>query len=225
MSAPVRVKICGLTRVQDALAAARAGADFLGVVLYPRSPRYLPPAQAAALVDAVRQRLGDRSPRWVAVLVNPAPDLLEAVLHQVQPDLLQLHGDEPPAALEALAGRAYKALRLRPGAPLPDAAAYARYAPSDPALPQLLVDAFAPHAYGGTGQRADWHGAAVLARAHRLLLAGGLTPENVRQAVRRVRPWGVDLSSGVESAPGVKSHPRIQALLQALRGPENPPGW
>ena len=216
----IRAKICGLTRVQDALAAARYGADFLGVVLYSRSPRYLPPGQAAALVDAVRQKVGDQAPRFVAVVVNPSPDLLEAVLTVVQPDLLQLHGDEPPSALQTLAGRAYKALRLRPGAPPPDAAAYARHAPPQPTAPQLLVDAYTPHAYGGTGRRADWESAAFLARSYRLLLAGGLTPENIRQAVRRVRPWGVDVSSGVEAAPGVKAPQRIRALMQALRATE-----
>ena len=215
------VKVCGLTRVEDALLAARLGVDFLGLVFYPRSPRAVEPEQALALVQAVRAVFGPAvwgGPRWVGVFVNAAVDEVRAVMARVGLDLAQLHGEEPPEAVAALEGRAFKALRPQ-GTDDPVLALAPQYAaagPRDPNAPQLLVDAFSPAAYGGTGQPASWDAAASLAARYRVLLAGGLRPENLPQALEQVRPWGVDLSSGLERGPGRKDADRLQALARVL---------
>jgi len=218
-----QVKICGLTHLADAEAAVRAGADLLGFICYPPSPRYLPPPAIAAilaglrpLLDEVTQNQGRRV-RTVGVFVDEAPATVAQVLATTGLDLAQLHGGEPPAALAALGGRGFKALRpihrLEAEA---EAEWYAELGPADG--PDLLVDAFHPQAYGGTGRRADWETAAALATRYRLLLAGGLNPANVAAAVARVRPWGVDVSSGVETAPGRKDHAALTAFIAAAKG-------
>jgi phosphoribosylanthranilate isomerase len=218
-----QVKICGLTHLADAEAAVQAGADLLGFICYPPSPRYLSPSAIAAilaglrpLLDEVTQNQGRRV-RTVGVFVDETPATVAQVLATTGLDLAQLHGGEPPAALAALGGRGFKALRpthrLEAEA---EAEWYAELGPADG--PDLLVDAFHPQAYGGTGRRADWETAAVLAARYRLLLAGGLNPANVAAAVARVRPWGVDVSSGVESAPGRKDHAALAAFIAAAKG-------
>ncbi len=222
-----RVKICGITNVQDALAAVEAGADYLGFIFYPKSPRYVTPTQARAIVEALRAERGAdpgqkgntkyQGPKLVGVFVNVPLDQVLAVLEATQLDYAQLHGEEPPTVLEALAGRGYKAIRPTS---LQEALELAhRYGPlGSPDGPQLLLDAHVPNAYGGTGHPVDWEiAAAVAARCPRLLLAGGLTPANVAQAVRTVRPWGVDVSSGVERAPGQKDPAAIQAFVAQAR--------
>ncbi|MCS6843510.1 MAG: phosphoribosylanthranilate isomerase [Caldilineales bacterium] len=233
----MRVKICGLTNLEDALAAAEAGADLLGFIFYERSPRYVPPAQVAAIVAALRARLDrpsvsaslfplpdDRSPftvhrlpTFVGVFVNPTLEQVLNTLDACGLDLAQLHGEEPPELLAALAGRAYKA--LRPATPDEGEVTAPRYAALGPAEgPDLLVDAYHPTLRGGTGQVGDWALASGLARRHRLLLAGGLTPENVAAAIAQVRPWGVDVAGGVEAAAGRKDHDRLRAFVAAARG-------
>ena len=209
------VKICGTTRLADAQAAVDAGADLLGFILYPKSPRYVSPAAVGDIVAALRAQ--GSAPRLVGVFVNATPDFVAATLAETGLDLAQLHGDEEPAAFAPLAGRIFKALRPTG---LEDAlSAAARWAPLAPASgPELLIDAYDPHAYGGTGQRADWTVAAqVAARYPRMLLAGGLTVENVAAAVQAVRPWGVDVASGVEAAPGRKDHDKVHAFIRAAK--------
>ncbi|NPA26269.1 MAG: N-(5'-phosphoribosyl)anthranilate isomerase, partial [Chloroflexi bacterium] len=149
-----KVKICGITRLADALAAARAGADFLGLVFYPKSPRYISPDAAASLVAQARAHWGGRGPYWVGVFVNTRPKQIRRIMAQVGLDLAQLHGDEPVAWVAALEGRGYKALRLRgtPEAFAARVAAYAAVGPTKADWPQVLVDAYTPHAYGGSGQ-------------------------------------------------------------------------
>lgn len=218
-----QVKICGLTHLADAEAAVRAGADLLGFICYPPSPRYLPPEAIAAILADLRPLLAEvaqrdgRCVRTVGVFVDEAPATVAHVLETTGLDLAQLHGGEPPAALVALAGRGFKALRpthrLEAEA---EAEWYAGLGPADG--PDLLVDAFHPQAYGGTGRRADWEAAAALAARYRLLLAGGLTPANVAAAVACVRPWGVDVSSGVERTPGRKDHAALAAFVAAAKG-------
>ncbi|RME80387.1 MAG: phosphoribosylanthranilate isomerase, partial [Caldilineae bacterium] len=185
------VKICGITNARDAATAIHAGADMLGFICYPPSPRYVTPAQIAEILKAVAP-LPERL-RTVGVFVDASPDTIRDVMERSGLHLAQLHGGEPPAVLETLAGRAYKALRPTS---LPEAEAdvewYAGLGPE--AGPDLLVDAYHPAAYGGTGRRADWEIAAALAASCRLLLAGGLAPDNVAEAISRVRPWGVDVS-------------------------------
>jgi phosphoribosylanthranilate isomerase len=211
------VKICGLTNLEDARVAAEAGADLLGFILYPKSPRYVAPETIAEIVAGLRRAFA-APPRCVGVFVNVSPAQVLATLDRAQLDLAQLHGDESAAEIAALAGRGFKA--VRPTNLEAALAAVDVFAPLGAAAgPQLLVDAYTPNAYGGAGQVADWSLAeAVAQRVDRLLLAGGLTPENVAEAVRQVKPWGVDVASGVEQAPGRKDHAKVQAFIAAAKG-------
>ena len=214
-----RVKICGLSDPGDALCAAEAGADFLGFVFYGKSQRYVTPERAAVIIAAVRDALGPASPRMVGVFVDETPDRVAAILDRAGLDLAQLHGGESPDQVCALRPRAFKA--IRPQTPAEAGQAAARYfpvAPNDQALPQLLLDAYHPGEYGGTGLRADPALARDVACRGRLLLAGGLAPDNVAAAVEAVRPWGLDVSSGVERAKGVKDRGRIRAFVVAAKG-------
>ena len=215
---PLHVKICGLTTLADAQVAIEAGADLLGFILYPKSPRYCPPATVAAILAELA--LATR-PRTVGVFVNATAQEIDHILAATGLDLAQLHGDESPAVTAALAGRAYRALRTKPDDPILDLARPHLEWPHLGA-PQLLLDAYTPNAYGGTGWHADWTVASAVAQAvPRLLLAGGLTPENVQAAVAAVKPWGVDVSSGVEAAPGRKDHAKLRAFLHNARAASN----
>jgi phosphoribosylanthranilate isomerase len=151
----------------------------------------------------------------VAVFVNETPEAMRAALDAAGIDFAQLSGDEPLAHLEAMEGRAYKAVRQAAGTEA--LAAWMDGHPAPAGMPDLLLDAQHPTLYGGSGLRADEGLAAQLARRRRLLLAGGLTPDNVAEAVRSVRPWGVDVSSGVEAAPGRKDHARVRAFVAAAK--------
>ncbi len=206
----VKIKICGIRTLEAALEAVRAGADMLGFNFYPKSPRFIDAETCAGICSTLKQEAP--SVQLVGVFVNARLDAIDGVLQICPLDLVQLSGDEPPELVAALAGKAFKAFHGLPG---PEAAAYARGA-----APALLVDAAVAGAYGGTGAVADWVAAARLAREYPLLLAGGLTPENVAQAMERVKPWGVDVASGVETRPGVKDAGRITAFVQAARSLE-----
>lgn len=225
-----KVKICGLTNLADAREALAAGADYLGFIFYPPSPRAITPESAAALIRSLRedqQHAGRVQPadraRLVGVFVNEAPETIAGVMARCGLDFAQLSGDEDPALLNAvdspIRGRAYKAVRARDLDEALDAAS--RYAPApsgDAALPRLLLDT--PHAslYGGTGQTADWEVAAGVARrVPGVMLAGGLSLENVTLAVRVVRPFAVDVAGGVEAEPGRKDHARLRAFVAAVR--------
>lgn len=199
-----RIKICGLTRVEDVHAAVEAGADAIGLVFYPPSPRYVSGEQAAALCRAV--------PPFVTVVglfVNPEPGVVEATLAQVPLQLLQFHGDETPEVCERY-GRPYlKAVRMRPGVDL------LNYEASFASAQALLVDAFV-EGYGGGGQVFDW--SLIPAGLKRpLVLSGGLDADNVAAAIRHLRPWAVDVSSGVESAKGIKDAGRIAQFIAGVR--------
>ncbi|MEZ4861547.1 MAG: phosphoribosylanthranilate isomerase [Caldilineaceae bacterium] len=212
----INVKICGLTNLADAEVAIAAGADLLGFILYAKSPRYVTPAAVAEIVTTLRAQAGTqgtRLPRLVGVFVNAPQDEIMATVTQVGLDFVQLHGNETPALVTAFAGRAYKA--LRPAEATLARAQAAEFAPLGPATgPAWMLDAYDPAAYGGTGKQADWQVAATLAQQHPgLLLAGGLTPENVAAAIRTVHPWGVDVGSGVEAAPGRKDHTKVQQFV------------
>lgn len=199
-----RVKICGITRAEDAEAAARAGADAVGFVFYPPSPRCLAPAQARALRSALPPFVSA-----VALFVNASRDEVARICDAVQPDLLQFHGDEPPAFCRAFGLPYVKACRMKPGVdlleyfrPYPDAAGW-------------LADAWV-EAYGGVGASFDW--ALVPAeRARPLILSGGLDAGNVAGAIRRVKPWAVDVSSGVERAKGIKDATMISTFIAEVR--------
>lgn len=203
------VKICGLTSLEDARVAMEAGADLLGFTFYPPSPRYIEPERCAEIVRRLRESaLGTvfSTPRLVGLFVNVPAEQVAAVLERCGLDLAQLHGDEGPDVLEALGGRAFKAFRGNGH----DHDAFAAAGTGDPAF---LVDAAVAGRFGGTGKTGDWDGAAELARRYSLLLAGGLTPDNVAEAVARVRPWGVDVASGVEASPGKKDHAKVRAFV------------
>jgi phosphoribosylanthranilate isomerase len=198
------VKICGVRREEDALAAAEAGADAIGINFARESPRYLAPGAARQVAEAVRGRLS-----VVGVFVNATSEEIRRVDAQVGLDRIQLHGEEPPSLLAEFAPRAYKAFRI---ARREDLSALAVYGG-----PFYLLDAHTPLARGGTGVVGDWSLAREAARFGKIVVAGGLTPETVAAAIRAAEPFGVDVASGVESAPGVKDARRIAAFVAAAR--------
>lgn len=209
----MKIKICGLTRLDDALAAAEAGADMLGFNFYPGSARYISPQACAELVRGLRTCKVPTT--TVGVFVNLPPGEVASTLEMCGLHLAQLHGDEPPSDLELLRRRAFKAIRPTG---LAEAKASARlYAAMGPLAPALLVDAHTRGMYGGTGTQADWTIASELAREVPLLLAGGLTPDNVAEAITSVSPWGVDVASGVENAPGCKDRHKMTAFIECVR--------
>ena len=211
------VKICGITNLDDARCAAEVGADLLGFIFYPKSPRFVTPEQVAAITQTIRREFGVHAPRCVGVFVDEPVDRVRAVLASVCLDLVQLHGSEPPVEVRRLRPRAFKAIRPQTRS---DAeamvATYCDVVPDDDTLPQFLMDAYHPQQFGGTGTPADLAVAQSLARRFRLLLAGGLTPETVGPAIEQVQPWGVDVSSGVEAAKGIKDHARVQAFIKTV---------
>ena len=208
MTTRTRIKICGITRVEDARAAVDAGADAIGLVFYSPSPRNVSIEQALAIAAVIPPFV-----TRVALFVNATPASIEAVLAAVPIELLQFHGDERPADC-ARFGRPYlTAARMKPGLDLLE-----YLAPYDAASGWLL-DAYRADRFGGTGAAFDW-GLIPVGLARPLVLSGGLEPASVEAAVRRVRPWAVDVSSGVESAPGVKEVAKIQAFVTAVRNAE-----
>jgi phosphoribosylanthranilate isomerase len=208
------IKICGLRTIEHALAAADAGADMLGLVFAP-SRRQISPEDAATIAQAVRATPRDWQVTIVGLFVNEAPERMLAIARQCRLDALQLSGDETSDLAARLPGYTLlKAIRLD-GRP-----SEAGWLEAGQALEvRLLVDAHVPGSYGGAGMLADWDRAAELARRRSIVLAGGLTPENVGEAIRRVRPWGVDVSSGVET-DGAKDCAKIRAFIGAARASE-----
>ncbi|HJL16211.1 MAG TPA: phosphoribosylanthranilate isomerase [Sandaracinaceae bacterium LLY-WYZ-13_1] len=200
----MRVKVCGITSVDDALACVDAGADALGLNFWPRSVRRCAEGEARRIVEAVGERA-----RLVAVVVDAPEPAVARLREAVGIRWIQLHGDEPPEALARWLPEAYKAVRPASAADVDAARAWGGE--------ELLVDARVPGAPGGTGVVADWDLARSLARERRVWLAGGLHPDNVAEAVRRVDPYGVDVASGVESAPGVKDRAAVRRFVERAR--------
>jgi phosphoribosylanthranilate isomerase len=207
------VKICGITALEDALAAIEAGADMLGFNFHPPSPRYVERTTCIRLVDAIRSR--GLAATMVGVFVNTPPAEVGKILDECGLDLAQLSGDECPGDLALLGERAFKAIRPKEASEaLVSAMRYARRT----APPVLLVDASAGMGqFGGTGQIGDWDAARVVAARRPLLLAGGLRPDNVAAAIAAVQPWGGDVASGVESRPGRKDPEKMQTFVRAAR--------
>lgn len=210
---PLRVKICGVRTPEQAIAAAEAGADYIGLIFYPQSHRLVTPEQAAAITGALRKRreAGKHAPKAVGVFVNEPPEKINALAQACGLDLAQLSGDESPAICRAIHMPVMKAARPRS---LDDLAHLAAYRPG---VQAFLLDTPIAGMWGGTGAVGDWSLARELARRSPTLLAGGLTPENVGAAIQAVQPWGVDVSSGVETN-GTKDTAKIQAFLAAARG-------
>jgi phosphoribosylanthranilate isomerase len=210
----IRIKICGITRVADAIAAAEAGADAIGLV-FARSPRQVGVREARRIVAALPPFVSA-----VGVFVNPRPASVLRVVEAVGLSEVQLHGEEPAGMLGQLAGmRVIKALRVRDRRFLEQLQVYA-----DAGVSGILLDAFSSKARGGSGKRFDWDLVGGLRRAGALdgspplILAGGLTPQNVKAGIRAVRPWGVDVSSGVEDSPGIKNAELMERFVSAVRG-------
>ncbi|WP_412479282.1 phosphoribosylanthranilate isomerase [Azonexus sp. IMCC34839] len=199
-----RIKICGLTREEDVLAAVAAGADAIGFVFYPPSPRYVDPLRAARLAAVIPPFV-----EVVGLFVNAAPAEVKATCGSVPISLLQFHGDEDAAYCRQFSRPYIRAARVRPGLDLVE------FAGSFPESRGLLLDAFV-EGYGGGGHVFDWTLIPPGLPGH-LILSGGLHPENVADAVRRVRPAAVDVSSGVEMSKGIKDHDRIAAFVAAVR--------
>jgi phosphoribosylanthranilate isomerase len=202
------VKICGITRLEDAMAALRMGADALGFV-FAESPRRMAPDRAREIVRAIPPLI-----QTVGLFVNEHREEMEEIKRYVGLDVLQLHGDESPEEVAQLRGRVIKALRVR-----------ADGVPNEDDFPDvtLLLDAHAPSARGGTGRSFDWTLATEVALRRPVILAGGLTPENVTEAIRVVGPYAVDVSSGVELAPGRKDHDKMARFIRNAKGSEQSP--
>ena len=203
-----RVKICGITSIADGLAAAEAGADMIGLMFYVGSPRHITLAQAAEISRALPPFV-----LRVGVFVNPDEALVSHAIAECGLSLLQFHGDEPSGFCTQFGVMSLKALRVRDAESLKTLENFHTDA--------FLLDAYSPSGHGGTGAKFNWD-LAVTARkfGKPIFLAGGLTPENVADAVRQVRPFAVDVSSGVESAPGKKDAAKVRAFIAAVRACE-----
>jgi phosphoribosylanthranilate isomerase len=219
-----RVKICGLTNLADAQAAIAAGADLLGFNFYRPSPRYIAPDAAAEIITILRVKSGHNGNpllfQCAGVFVNAPLEEVLAIQSLCELDLLQMSGDETPEYMQASGARAFKA--LRPPTPASAQADLVRFAPISGARePTFLLDASHAQLYGGTGKMADWTLAREIAGLYPILLAGGLTSANVASAIATVQPWGVDVASGVERAPGAKDSIKMRDFIQAAKGTVN----
>jgi len=204
----VKVKICGITNHEDAQIAVSAGADALGFVMYKKSPRWVEPTVARAIIAEL--------PPFVlpiGVFVNEEVGTVRNLVDECGFALAQLHGDENASYCQQLGRPTLKALRLKDRGSFLALAEFQGRA----GVRGFLIDAFSEKAYGGTGKTVDWTLAAEVAGTVPILLAGGLTPSNVAEAVQRVRPYGVDVSSGVELTPGKKDREKVQAFLETVR--------
>lgn len=218
----IKVKICGIKTYDDALFAAQAGADMIGLNFFKRSPRYIEPDAAQHICDNLRDTLGENCPVIVGVFANATDSDISIISNKVGLNAVQLSGDESIAMMAELRGLAFKAIRpMNFAMALDDVNYFSPQFPKNERLPSLLLDAYHPSLYGGTGEQASAEVAlAVKAQVPRLMLAGGLTPENVGERVQAIQPWGVDVASGVEpeGQPGVKDVDKVKAFIEAARG-------
>ena len=200
----IRVKICGITRAEDALVAAEAGADAVGFNFWPSSKRFIAPEDAKAIVDALPPFVTP-----VGVFVNSTEEEILEALSKSGCTAIQLHGDESPGFVRVFSRPVIKAFWIATDADIAHIADYTDCA--------CLLDTLTRGSYGGSGKTGDWDLAAKVAQAHRVILAGGLTPDNVAEAVQIVRPYGVDVAGGVEKSPGIKDHRKIRAFITNAR--------
>ena len=203
-----RIKICGVTRIEDALCAASAGADAIGLIFYPPSPRAVTIEQATSISDVLPPFVST-----VALFVNASVQEIEGVIRHLRPSILQFHGDEDAAFCTQFGVPFIKAIRvgetMRPADLL-------EYADEFKAARAVLLDTLAQGLYGGSGESFDWKLIPTEMR-RRVLLSGGLHPENVSGAIHLIRPWAVDVSSGVEASKGVKDHAKIHKFIEEVR--------
>ncbi|HEX9984735.1 MAG TPA: phosphoribosylanthranilate isomerase [Thermoanaerobaculia bacterium] len=203
-----KIKICGLTREEDALLAADLGADFLGFIFVQESPRYVEAEHVRSIADRVREQRGDGAPRMVGVFRDASVDYMRELAAVATLDYVQLHGNETDEEIELLGVPSIKSFRV--GETLPDTT-------SVPTAEWLLFDSFDERRGGGTGRHFDWSLLAMYPRTKPFLLAGGIDAENVGAAISLVRPDAIDVASGVESEPGVKDPERMRALFDRIR--------
>lgn len=215
----VHVKICGITNIDDAHAAAEAGADMLGFIFYPPSPRYVTPERAREIILKVKRLT--LNVKTAGVFVDEPLSVVRGTMEKAGLDFAQLHGQETPDMVRALGKRAYKALQARDTDTAHALMENYRAAVGDVVhrsnTPAFIADAPPAQLPGGNGITADWSVAHEIARAFPILLAGGLNVENVRDAISQVQPWGVDVSSGVERAPGLKDHRKVKDFIEQVK--------
>lgn len=202
----VKVKICGITNLGDAIAAVDFGADALGYVFFEGSPRYISYNDAAAIIKKLPSFT-----TTIGVFVNEKPEQIEKIIGLTRIDVVQLHGNEPPEMCD-ISRRVIKAVRVKSLESLDPLNSY------KDRVSAFLLDAFTPDIFGGTGQIFNWDIAVDAKQFGRIILSGGLTPDNVAEAVRRVRPYGVDVSSGVESEKGKKDHKKMKLFIERAKG-------
>jgi len=200
----VRVKICGITNLDDALAAVRFGADALGFIFFPESPRYVTPEQVSQIVRALPPFV-----TTVGVFVDRTPEDIQDIMEITGLEAAQLHGSEPPDTCGAVRCKVIKAIRVKE---LSDLEPLERYTVS-----AYLLDTYSPDSFGGTGRIFNWDIAVEAKRFGPIILAGGLTPDNIAEAVQHVRPYAVDVSSGVEAKKGLKDHEKLRLFIQRAK--------
>jgi phosphoribosylanthranilate isomerase len=202
---PVKVKVCGTTRLKDALLAVECGADAIGFIFYKKSPR--------CVTAKVAQEICSKLPPFVhrvGVFVNETAEKINRIADRCGLDAVQLHGDESPAFCKKIKHRVIKAVRVKDPGSLKGLSRY----PVD----GFLLDTYKEGQWGGTGKVFDWELAARVKKYGPVILAGGLNPRNVKAAIQKVQPYGVDVSSGVEQSPGKKNPKKVKAFLKAVRG-------
>ncbi len=204
------IKICGLTRVEDAIVAAESGAEFLGLVFYRSSPRYIETRAATALVKMIKDR--DSSARWIGVFVDESLDEIRRIAGEVGLEGVQLHGGEGPEVVERLREEGLFVIKGHRISGNEDLARLGSFEAD-----VHLLDTHVAGSPGGTGRTFDWSLAARMSGEYRILLAGGLTVDNVAEAIGTARPWGVDVSSGLELAPGIKDFDKIRRFTAVAR--------
>ena len=208
MAAIPKVKICGITNAEDATVAVETGADALGFVFYRKSPRYIEPTLARQIVMRLPPLV-----ITVGVFVDEEQQVVRNIMDDCGLALAQLHGNESAVYCKELGRAVLKALRVKDRSTFLALAEFRGRA----GVRGFILDADSDQAYGGTGQVIDWQLAAEVAKVANILLAGGLTPDNVEEAIRAVRPYGVDVSSGVEREPGKKDHEKVRAFIRSAK--------
>ena len=215
-----KIKICGIRSYENALMVAQAGADMIGLNFYTETPRYIETQAARALADKLRETLGDQCPVLIGLFVNATGSHISEILDKVGLDFAQLSGFESDSVLKELRGVGIKAIRpVNQAMALEDVKYFAPTFPVSEKVPSLILDAYHPKLYGGTGETASIKIAlAVKAQVPRMMLAGGLNPDNVVERINAIQPWGVDVASGVESGvPGIKDPEKVRAFVQAVK--------
>jgi phosphoribosylanthranilate isomerase len=208
MASTTKVKICGITNAEDAAVAVEAGADALGFVFYRKSPRYIDPTLARQIIMNLPPLVVP-----VGVFVDEDQQVVRSLMDDCGLEIAQLHGNESAIYCKELGRAVLKALRVKDRSTFLALAEFRGRA----GVRGFILDAFSDQAYGGTGQVIDWQLAAEAAKVASILLAGGLSPDNVEKAIQAVRPYGVDVSSGVERSPGKKDHEKVRAFIRAAK--------